>query len=133
LLLLLLLGSTLERLWGSAALLSCFLCANVGSYSIAAWLSTATADRPELMLGASAGVFGIVGALIGFDLVGYAFERSRLLLRRVLVLALLMLAQVAFDSFTPIVRSSLHLTGALIGFFVACPQAFRFWKLHRAA
>jgi len=131
LLLLLILGSTLERLWGAGALLSCFLCANIGSYAIAAWLSTATSDRPELLLGASAGMFGILGGLVGFDAVGYAFERSRLLLRRVLVLVLLMLAQVVFDSFTPIVRSSLHLTGALLGFLVACPQAFRFWRRHR--
>lgn len=131
LLLLLLLGSTLERLWGALALISCFLCANVGSYSIAAWLGTATPDRPQLILGASAGVFGLLGALVAFDAVGYAFERSRLLLRRVLVLLLLMFAQVLFDSFTPIVGSSLHLTGAALGFLVACPQALRFWRRQR--
>jgi len=128
LLLLALLGSALERSWGSSTLLACFLGANVGGYAIAAWLTTATADRPELLLGASAGTFGIVGALIAFDAVGYAFERSRFLLRRMALLGLLILAQVVFDAFTPIVRSSLHLTGALLGALVACPLAFRSWK-----
>lgn len=126
--LLMLLGSTLERLWGWGTLLACFVCANVGSYGVAAWLFSATADRPELFLGASAGAFGVVGALIAFDAVGYAFERSRFLLQRLSVLGLLMLAQVVFDWFTPIVRSSLHLTGALLGALVACPLAFRFWR-----
>jgi hypothetical protein len=73
----------------------------------------------------------MVGGLIGFDAVGYAFKRSRLLLRRVSALALLILAQIAFDWFTPIMGSSLHLTGALIGLLVACPQAFAFWRSHR--
>lgn len=126
--LLTLLGGALERAWGSRTLLACFLCPNAGSYAIATWLTTATADRPELLLGASAGTFGIVGALIAFDAVGYAFERSRFLLRRVWLLGLLMLAQVVFDAFTPVVRSSLHLSGALLGALVACPLAFRGWK-----
>jgi len=129
LLLLLLFGSILERLWGSLTLLACFLCANVGSYWIATWLVSATAERPELLLGASAGAYGLVGALIAFDAVSYAFERSALLLRRISLLALTMLAQILFDSFTPIVRSSLHWTGAALGAIVACPLALRFWRL----
>ena len=130
LLLLFLLGSALERLWGWSTLLACFLCANIGSYAIAAWLTTATADRPELALGASAGAFGIVGALITFDAVGYAFERSRILLRRMSVLGLFVAGQTVFDAFTPIMASSLHWTGALLGALVASPLAFRFWRRH---
>lgn len=129
LVMLLVFGSILERLWGSTALLACFSCANVGSYWIATWLASATPDRPELLLGASAGACGLVGALIAFDAVSYAFERSPLLLRRISLLALMMLAQFVFDSFTPIVRSSLHLTGAALGALVACPLALRFWIL----
>ncbi|HEU5077059.1 MAG TPA: rhomboid family intramembrane serine protease, partial [Polyangiaceae bacterium] len=129
LLLLLVFGSILERLWGARTLLVCFLCANVGTYSIAAWLATATPDRPELLLGASAGAYGVVGALIAFDAVGYAFERSRVLLRRAGVLTLAILAQMIFDAFTPMVRSSLHWTGAALGALVALPLAFGFWRL----
>lgn len=129
LLLLLLFGSILERLWGTVTLLACFLCANTGSYWIASWLSTATPERPEVLLGASAGAYGIIGALIVFDAVSYAFERSPVLLRRLSLLALTMLVQLSFDSFTPMVRSSLHFTGAGLGALVACPIALRFWRL----
>jgi membrane associated rhomboid family serine protease len=129
LLLLLLFGSILERLWGPWAVLACFSCANVGSYWIATWMIPATPDRPELLLGASAGAYGLLGALIAFDAVSYAFDRSPVLLRRLSLLALMMLAQIMFDSFVPIVRSSLHATGAALGALVACPLALRFWRL----
>lgn len=129
LLLVLLFGGILERLWGSGALLACFVGANVGSYWLATWLFSVTPDRPLLLLGASAGAYGIVGALIAFDAAGYAFERSPLSLRRIAVLGLSMLAQIAFDAFTPIVRTSLHWTGAGLGALVAIPFALRFWRL----
>ncbi|HEY6723548.1 MAG TPA: rhomboid family intramembrane serine protease [Polyangiaceae bacterium] len=128
LMLLLLFGSILERLWGWTAVLACFSCANVGSYWIATWMVTATPDRPEVLLGASAGAYGLLGALVVFDAVSYAFDRSPILLRRMSLLALMMLAQMLFDSFVPIVRTSLHWTGAALGALVACPLALRFWK-----
>lgn len=131
LLLLLLFGAAMERLWGRLALVGCFSCASIGSYFIASLTSSANAQHPEMLLGASAGIFGVLGGLLAFDAVGYAIDRAPLLKRRLLMLTLLVVAQFVFDSFTPIVRSSLHLSGVLLGALVAAPLALRVWWPHR--
>jgi membrane associated rhomboid family serine protease len=67
------------------------------------------------MLGASAGVMGLVGALFAFAAVGYFRARQRWLGRQIVLLLAVIATQVVFDAFTPEVSSFLHMTGLGIG------------------
>ena len=131
LLALLLVGGALERLWGRLTLLGSFLGGSIGAYWLATLTLSASFEEPKELLGASAGVFGLVGALIVFELVGAAFKRTRLFNRRVLTLAVLVLAQLVFDWFTPIVSSFLHLAGIASGAIAALPLAI--WNFRPAS
>lgn len=121
------LGRAVEQWWGRWSLIVCFLAGNVGAFWTAAMAMEATPDRVPVLLGASAGVFGLVGALLIFDVMGFFYGRIRLFNRRVLVLSFLLVAQLIFDSFTPIVSSLLHFAGAGFGGLAALPLAWWHW------
>jgi len=129
---LLFLGGVVERLWGKAVFLMCFFAASVGAYWLATLTVEATLAEPKVLLGASAGVFGLVGALSAFEVVASWFGHTPLFNRRLLALAVLVLAQLVFDWFTPIVSSFLHLAGVGFGALMALPFAIRYWHPARA-
>jgi membrane associated rhomboid family serine protease len=110
-----LLGREVERLYNGRGLLAIFMGANVGAFALAAILVSATAEAPRVMLGASAGVMGLVGALLAFAAVGYLRAGHRWLGRQIVLLLAVVATQVLFDAFTPEVSSFLHLTGLGIG------------------
>ena len=125
---LLLLGGALERLWGKAVFLVCFFVASIGAYWLATLTVEATLAEPKVLLGASAGVFGLVGGLSTFEVVASLYGHTPLFNRRLLVLTMLVVAQLVFDWFTPIVSSFLHLAGVGFGALIALPFAVRYWR-----
>jgi membrane associated rhomboid family serine protease len=110
-----LLGREVERVWNGPILLAVFLGSSVGAFALAVAFVGATAEAPRVMLGASAGVLGLVGALFAFATIRYLSSGHRWLGRQILVLLAVIATQVVFDAFTPQVSSFLHLAGLGIG------------------
>ncbi len=122
------LGRQLEQLWNGLVLLGIFLVSSIGSFGFAAAFVQATVSEPRIFLGASSGVMGLVGALGTFLATGYLLHRRHTLGRRLLLVVAVVLAQLVFDHFTPIVSSMLHLTGLGLGALVALPFSWVSWR-----
>jgi rhomboid protease GluP len=122
------LGGQVEQLFGALGMLAIFLISSIGSFGFAASFIHATVSEPRIFLGASSGVLGLVGAIGMFFATGYFRYRRKALGRRVLLVLAVVLAQLVFDYFTPIVSSMLHLTGLLIGAVTAIPLSVRSWR-----
>jgi rhomboid protease GluP len=122
------LGRQVEQIFNGFVLLGIFLGSSVGSFGFAAAFVQAATSDPRIFLGASAGVLGLVGAIGSFLATGYLLHRRQALGRRLLLVAAVVLAQLLFDYFTPIVSSMLHMTGFVIGVVVAVPWSLATWR-----
>lgn len=122
------LGKSLERAWGSVAVLGCVVLSSVGAYTSALLFMPASEENPLYLLGASAGVLGLVGALAVFSAIGYFRQGNRLLGRRFRVAALIVALQLVFDAFTPMVSSFLHIAGVICGAVVALPFSWLYFE-----
>ncbi len=126
---LLLFGQRVEQAWGKILLFACYGISSIGSISLVLLLSEATESNPAILVGASGGVMGLIGALLGHLAIGMMKVRSRVVVQEFMMLFLIIGLQLVFDANTPIVSSTCHLMGLLIGFsfgiFVARFQAKR--------
>ena len=128
------LGHQVERLWNSTTLWLFFFASSIGAMAIAVVTMAATPTEPKIIVGASAGVMGLVGALFTFAAVGYFVAGNTLLRRSLTRIVAIVGLQTLFDWMTPAVSSQLHLTGLLLGALVALPFAHhRFRKQARIA
>lgn len=112
---LLLLGRWVERTLGSAALVVCHLVCTAASLGLFPVFSDATRADPHVVVGASGGIMGLLGVLLGVLLVGRLSGRSPLVASQLRLLLLLIGLQVTFDSLTPQVSSLAHLLGLVTG------------------
>jgi hypothetical protein len=87
--------------------------------------------QPTVLVGGSAGVYGLVGALGALSATGYFVHRSRIFSHRVGVVVVIVVAQLLFDWFTPITSSFLHMTGLAMGALVSLPWALRGFRCSR--
>ena len=117
------LGRMIERSWGPFLLVGAFLGASVGAYVIGLFFMQASETQPKILLGASAGVLGLVGSLASFAAIGYFIGENRSLGQRVLWAGLIVALQLVFDAFHPVVSSFLHLAGIACGAVLALPYA----------
>ena len=108
------LGRYMERMWGAAGVLACYLIAAIGANAAAIYL-LAPPTGNAFVVGASGGVMGIVGGLVALLLAEWLRTRTRLLLRQLALLGLVLVVQLVFDLSTPNVSSTIHLSGAFIG------------------
>lgn len=109
---LLILGLRLERMWGAGLLLVTYLISAVGSIAFASLLI----EEDNMLVGASGGVMGLLGALLVQALFDMIRHRSQPHARYFLTLLAIVLIQMSFDSNTPEVSSEAHLLGVVIGF-----------------
>ncbi len=117
---LLYLGSKLERAWGPARMMSCYFLATVTSMGLAPYLvSVPPHQRFVILVGASGGVMGLLGAIIGHQAVGWWRGRNRRVARQLGLLLLLVTLQTAFDLSTPNVSFACHLLGLTTGLLFA--------------
>lgn len=115
---LLLFAPFLERAIGAARFLFVFLASGVGSVT-AVTLVAALLGRNALLVGASGGVMGLVGAT-GFILLrAYRRHRTKPAKRELYRVGLIVLLQAGFDLVTPQVSFLAHSGGVVIG-FAAC-------------
>ena len=120
---LLLLGQWLERAWGRKRLVACFFVCTLSSLVFYPPIGAALVDDQQIVVGASGGIMGLLGALLGFLIVGRAQGRNRAVSRQLQTMLLLVGVQVLFDLSTPMVSSTAHLlglgTGLLLGLVVS--------------
>lgn len=117
------LGHQVERLWNSTALWLFFFTASIGAMGLSTLTMPATIDDPKVIVGASAGVMGLVGALFAFAAAGYFVAGNRLLARALNRIAAIVALQTLFDWLTPAVSIQLHLSGLVLGALAATPWA----------
>lgn len=114
---LLYLGSRLERAWGPLRMLACYVTATVASMALAPFLVFVPPRQPFVdLVGASGGVMGLLGAIIGHLTVGWWRGRSRRVTRQLGILLILVGLQTMFDLSTPNVSFACHLLGLTTGF-----------------
>ncbi len=117
---LLYLGTRLERAWGKLRMLIGYAASTVSAMGFAPYLVTLTEQQPiAILVGASGGVMGLVGALIGHLTVGWFRGRNRRISRQLSTLLLLVGLQTFFDLTTPNVSFACHLLGMLTGLVFA--------------
>jgi rhomboid protease GluP len=117
---LLYLGSRLERAWGSFRMIGGYAVATVASMGLAPYL-LALSERPPyaILVGASGGVMGLLGAIIGHLTVGWWRGRSRRIKSQLGMLLLIVCLQTMFDLSTPNVSFACHLLGLATGLVTA--------------
>jgi membrane associated rhomboid family serine protease len=109
-------GRRLERSWGGLTLLGTYLLAALGSMALTPWLmDRAALSGPTILIGASGGVMGLVGALLAQTIVDLIRERSGPSVQEFVVLCTVVVLQSTFDANTPEVSSEAHLLGLGIG------------------
>jgi rhomboid protease GluP len=113
---LLLLAPRLERAWGALPTIVCYLTTTVTSMALAPHVMS-LADGPpfRILVGASGGVMGLLGGLVGFLLVGWFQHRTDVTRRPLLFLLLIIVLQTAFDLSTPNVSFACHALGLASG------------------
>lgn len=117
---LLYLGSRLERAWGSFRMAGAYALATVTSMGLAPYLVALGAHQPyAILVGASGGVMGLLGAIIGHLSVGWWRGRSRRITRQLGMLLLIVALQTTFDLSTPNVSFACHLLGLVTGMVTA--------------
>ncbi len=117
---LLLFGPRLERAWGHGWMLAGYLLATVTSVALVPAFVRPTPEDPVVVLvGASGGVMGLIGAMIGHLLVGRWRGRSDVVNRQLSSLLLIVCLQTAFDMSTPNVSFACHALGLATGFLFA--------------
>jgi rhomboid protease GluP len=117
---LLYLGSRLERAWGSRRMVGAYAVATVTSMGLAPSLVALGEHQPyAILVGASGGVMGLLGALIGHLAVGWWRGRSRRIKHQLGMLLLIVCLQTLFDLSTPNVSFACHLLGLVTGLVMA--------------
>jgi rhomboid protease GluP len=118
LLALMLLGRGVERALGGARQALVYAVSGTAGGALAL-LSTALGWRePQLLVGASGGVMGLVGATLAIALRGHLRERSAVARRRLGGVLAIVVLQSAFDLATPQVSLFAHATGLVTGFLL---------------
>jgi rhomboid protease GluP len=112
------LGRYVEQRFGRVVLLIAYFVATFGGNALGAVLLALYRQGPELALGASGGVMGLLGAAMGMTLVAAVRHRSHLLGRELAGFASVLVLQTAFDITTPQVAFSIHASGFALGLVV---------------
>jgi len=116
---LVILGPFLEYAVGAARYLGAYLAAGIGSMLVIVALAATGSMEEQIVVGASGGIMGLVGATVAVLLRAWARERAPIAARRLMVLVFVIGFQIVFDLATPEVSSTAHLSGVAIGFIAA--------------
>jgi len=120
----LVLGSYVERVWGRWRLLVCYFVAMVGANALGLRVIEAEPTAPVVMLGASGGVMGVLGAGLAFAVLAWRRLRAAVLQRQIVMFLVVLALQAGFDATTPEVSQTLHLLGLGLGFVTAMGLGF---------
>lgn len=128
-------GRQVETRLGHTWTFMIFWLSSVGAMSILAATVPGDSD-PGVVVGASGGLMGVLGAVIVGVAIRYAKERRRPQRRQLFVLGFIVAFQTVFDAATPQVSGAVHLYGLAIGFAlggIATVAKLRPQPLHQRA
>ncbi|WP_417849873.1 rhomboid family intramembrane serine protease [Thalassoglobus sp.] len=113
---LVILGQRVEDAWGPIWMaIAYLLCAVLSIFLLTVIPLGATAENPYVLVGASGGVMGLLGCLLGYLAWGQVQKRNQLVAGEFRLLLFIVAFQMVFDQMTPNVSSECHLMGLLIG------------------
>jgi rhomboid protease GluP len=112
-------GPFVERALGRVRFVLAYLLSGVGMMLVAVLVTHFGLKEPQLLVGASGGIMGLVGATAAVLLRGRRVESSPVAKRRLRLMGFIVLVQACFDLATPQVSFMSHLGGVIIGFLVA--------------
>ena len=119
---LLYLGTRLERAWGSWKTLLCYAASIAVSMTATPWLLEQSLDQPQMLAGASGGIMGLLGGLLGHLMIGRLRRRTPQVARQLSLLIGFVLLQTIFDLSHEAVSHQAHLlglaTGTVVGLIV---------------
>lgn len=110
-------GRYLEYALGRARYLGVYFASGTGAMALLVLLN-ANAAPNTIVVGASGGVLGLLGATAALMLVGWKREGARLAKRRLLAIAFMVAIQALSDFMIPQASFTAHLSGAVIGLLV---------------
>jgi rhomboid protease GluP len=119
------LGPYVEFALGRARYVIVYLFAGIGTMFAIVLLSFASHAEPQLLVGASGAIMGLVGATGAVMWRARRIEGSTLARRRLVGVVLILVTQSIFDLLTPEVSFLSHFGGALLGFLLASGMAHR--------
>jgi rhomboid protease GluP len=127
---LLVLAPRLERAWGPLPMVVCYLTATFTSMALAPHVMSLADDASvRIIVGASGGMMGLLGGLVGFLLIGWLQHRSDQTRRPLMFLLLIIALQTAFDLTTPNVSFACHSLGLASGVLFGIVWT---WRTRRA-
>lgn len=109
------LGSRLEKAWGTLRFVCVYFAVLVAGNLVAMWgYGAAGQDLPKAVVGASGAILGVVGALAGRSLCEWR-RGNTVAQNDVVLIGVIMAVQVAFDLSTPMVAGVVHWSGFALG------------------
>lgn len=112
---LLFLGVRLERAWGWWRTFVCYLAAILVSMTVTPWLLEQSTEGPQILAGASGGIMGLLGGLLGHLLIGRWKRRTPQVAHQLSLLFGFVLLQTMFDLSHVEVSQQAHLLGLATG------------------
>ncbi|MDB4732874.1 rhomboid family intramembrane serine protease [Planctomicrobium sp.] len=109
-------GPRLEEAWGKYVTFVAYLiCAIFSVYLMTVIPLDASLTNSVMLVGASGGVMGLIGCLLGYLGWGQLLRRNRLVGSEFNLLFTIVIIQTIFDQSTPAISSECHLLGLMIG------------------
>ncbi len=114
------LGPFVESVLGWRRYIFLYLVAGVGAGLVVVALAVlGLLPTNQLLVGASGGIMGLIGATGAIMLRGWRQEKARVASKRLIAVGLIVALQVILDLLVPQTSFTAHLAGAIIGFLVA--------------
>ncbi|WP_036477711.1 rhomboid family intramembrane serine protease [Myxosarcina sp. GI1] len=112
-------GRLVEFNLGARFYLIVYLASGIGSMLTFSWLALKTGINNVFLVGASAAIMGLIGAILAISLQLWFNNKSSLNTRRLRQVIIIILVQFIFDNLIPQVSFQSHLFGLIIGFLVS--------------
>ncbi|MEC4805403.1 MAG: rhomboid family intramembrane serine protease [Jaaginema sp. PMC 1079.18] len=112
-------GPFVEFSLGVWRYLGLYFLTGIGAMGLYTWISLQISEGDRFLMGASAIVMGLLGAIAAILLKGWLYEASALARRRLQSVIILVVCQSGFDLMIPQVSILAHLLGLGVGFAIA--------------
>jgi rhomboid protease GluP len=112
-------GSFVEREFGWFRFIGLYLLSGACAMLCLVMLTAYRLLELDLIVGASAGVMGLIGASTATFLIAWFYHRADIARKRLGSMMLIMVVQIAFDYMTPQISMAGHLSGFVFGFLIA--------------
>ncbi len=122
------LGGFVESTLGIGRYLITYFGSGIGAMFLIVLLAIASNAPDQTLVGASAAIMGLVGAIGAIMIYGWRYEKSRIAAKNLLVLMFVIGIQIVFDLTTPGVSFLGHTLGLILGFVISS-LLLRYWKL----